>query len=244
MQEIWSMEQEAQRLHERFDALKEQLGVGQAAFARKFEVPGGPSMVSQHIKARRPINLEAALKYAEGFQCGLEDISPRLFAELEAANRAKAKPVMAIEPIEERRAFVRVPMLANAGAMGSGTHQLADDVVVGAISLSPGWVKDAIKPTNPTNLRFMNAYGDSMTPTLSDGDIVLVDTGSTDASVDGVYVLEAHRRIFIKRVRQRMDGQFEISSDNQSIKTTDLLSGDHAVRVLGRVLWVWNGVRL
>jgi transcriptional regulator with XRE-family HTH domain len=71
----WSQEEEAQRLAERFS------GISQASFAREHGVPGGASMLSQHIKGRRPINLPAALAYARGFGVPLEEISPRLAAQ-------------------------------------------------------------------------------------------------------------------------------------------------------------------
>lgn len=73
----WTIDEEAAALHKRFDDLKIK-GVGQAEFARKWQVKGGASMVSQHIKARRPISLEAAIAYASGFGCSISEISPRL----------------------------------------------------------------------------------------------------------------------------------------------------------------------
>lgn len=87
MIEMWSNDEEARRLHERFDALKKATSIGQAKFARDYDIPGGPSMVSQHIKGRRPLNLEAATAYARGFQCPLSDISPRLAKEVKEATR-------------------------------------------------------------------------------------------------------------------------------------------------------------
>ena len=48
-------------------------------------------MLSQHIKGRRPINLEAALAYAKGFECSLDDISPRLAEEIKQASSLKQK---------------------------------------------------------------------------------------------------------------------------------------------------------
>lgn len=41
-------------------------------------------MVSQHIKGRRPISLEAVIAYAKGFKCRVEEISPRLAKEIAA----------------------------------------------------------------------------------------------------------------------------------------------------------------
>lgn len=140
---------------------------------------------------------------------------------------------------------VRVPLLANAGSMGMGTEIQHDDVLVGQIALSEQWVTRRLQPSSPTALRFIHAYGDSMHPTFEDGDVLLVDTGMRDPkAIDGVYVMAANDRVYIKRVRQRMDGIVEISSDNPTVKTVDVLNGEHSIDVLGRVVWCWNGRKL
>lgn len=140
---------------------------------------------------------------------------------------------------------VHVPLLANAGSMGPGTDVMHDDILVGQIALSEQWVSRRLQPTNLTALRFIHAYGDSMSPTFEDGDILLVDTGIKDPRIiDGVYVMAANDRVYIKRVRQRMDGVVEISSDNATVKTVDVLNGDHRIDILGRVVWCWNGRKL
>lgn len=72
MSEIWSDEEVARRLAERFK------GVNQAKFARDHGLKGGASMLSQHINGRRPLNLEAANVYAKGFGVTLEEISPKI----------------------------------------------------------------------------------------------------------------------------------------------------------------------
>ncbi|SIR00489.1 S24 family peptidase [Pseudacidovorax sp. RU35E] len=137
-----------------------------------------------------------------------------------------------------------VPLLANSGAMGDGSDQLPDDVVVGRISVSPEWALRTLKPTKLQALRFIHGYGDSMAPTFLDGDVLLVDTGVAEVKVDGVYVISANDRLYIKRVRQRINGRHEISSDNPAVKTVDVLEGDTQVSILGRVLWAWNGRKL
>lgn len=138
-----------------------------------------------------------------------------------------------------------IPVLAQNGSMGHGTDALHDEVVVGQLTVSPQWVSRTLKPlTTPENLRFIHGYGDSMNPTFADGDVLLVDIGVQEPKVDGVYVLEANDRIYIKRVRQRFDGAFEISSDNPTIKTVDVLDGTQPVAVRGRVVWAWNGKKM
>ena len=140
---------------------------------------------------------------------------------------------------------VRVPLLSNAASMGTGTDVLHDDILVGQIDLSEQWVTRRIKPTSPQALRFIHAYGDSMSPTFEDGDVLLVDTGMRDPkAIDGVYVLSASDRLYIKRVQSRLDGTTEISSDNPAVKTVDVLNGGHSIEVLGRVVWCRNGRKL
>lgn len=93
MRDLWTTEEEASRLKQRFAEAKAQ-GIGQAQFARDHSVPGGPSMVNQHISGNRPISMEAAGAYAKGFGCSLADISPRLAAEI--SKHSQRQPVAAI----------------------------------------------------------------------------------------------------------------------------------------------------
>jgi phage repressor protein C with HTH and peptisase S24 domain len=142
---------------------------------------------------------------------------------------------------EQTEGGYSIPVMANTASMGPGAEQ-HDDVIAGRLTLSPTWISKTLKPlTTPENLRFIHGYGDSMAPTFIDGDILLVDTGAREVKVDGIYVLEANERLYIKRVRQRLDGAFEISSDNPTVKTVDVLDGSKPVNVLGRVVWLWNG---
>jgi SOS-response transcriptional repressor LexA len=142
---------------------------------------------------------------------------------------------------------VIVPLLSNCGSMGPGSELLESDVIVGDLALSPHWINQQIRPQNPQELRFIHAYGDSMAPTFTDGDVLLVDTGLSardPRSREGVYVLRVNDRNFIKRVTPTFDGKLQVTSDNPSAKTVQTLNGDHQVDVVGRVVWAWNGKRL
>lgn len=79
---IWPLEEEAERLKERFAAVG-----NRAEFARLHKVPGGQAMIYQHLTARRPMSMEAARCYAEGFGVSLEEISPRLAEEAKKSLR-------------------------------------------------------------------------------------------------------------------------------------------------------------
>lgn len=211
------------------------------AFAINNAVPGGPSMLSQHISGHRPINLDAAYAYATGLGVPVSAFSPRLAKMINRLTGA-TEPPKAGECEIEYQDELRVPLLANSASMGPGADDLQGDVVIGSLALSAPWVERFVRPHSSSALRFIHAYGDSMTPTINDGDILLVDTSVRDASrIDGIYVLRGDDRLYVKRVRSRYGGPLEVSSDNPVIKTVDVLNGDTPLDVLGRVVWIWNG---
>ena len=129
--------------------------------------------------------------------------------------------------------------------MGPG-HEMDDtDHVVERVTLVADWVKQTLpRLSSVSNLKVISAYGDSMLPTFNDGDLLLIDTGIKQVDIDGVFVLRANGRLYIKRVRQKLEGSFEVSSDNPLAGTPEPLSGKYKVDVLGRVVWAWNGRKL
>lgn len=151
----------------------------------------------------------------------------------------------AIQPITNAKNGVVVPLLAAAASMGQGEHDILGDTIAGDMVLSSVWIKQNINPiSNTRNLRFLHAYGDSMEPTFKSGDVLLIDSGIQSADIDGIYVLEAQQRLFVKRVTLDVFGKYTISSDNPNVKTVSILNGSNDVKILGRVLWAWTGKRL
>lgn len=220
---------------ERLAALAQRRG-GNAALGRELGYRDG-AFIGQMIRGLRPIT-EKTVAQAEALP-GAAD----WFATPMAAGYTPS-PSLAPAP-SPGEPIVRVPILANSGSMGGGSEALHEDVMVGALSLSENWVSKTVRPTRQGALRFIHGFGDSMSPTFEDGDILLVDTGVCDPQcIDGVYVLAANNRLYIKRVRCRMDGAMEVSSDNATVKTVDVLNGDNPLNVLGRVVWCWNGKKL
>lgn len=156
---------------------------------------------------------------------------------------SESAPAYALDPVTGLET-VLVSLMSGAGSMGPGNDLMHDEVVRGRMPLAMTWISKSIKPTHVDNLRFIHGYGDSMEPTICDGDVLLVDTGVREARIDGVYVLSANERLYIKRVRQRLDGVYEVSSDNSTVKTIDVLDGRATVDVRGRVVYIWNGRRV
>ena len=215
----------------------------QADFGRKAGLT--KARITQLLNPDEPFGERAAESL-----CAKLELSPRWFEHGLATGEGEMLPaggsVGTVTVIESSLpdGAVHVPVLANAASMGGGSDLMQEDSICGELTLTPQFVAEQLRPVRPAALRFIHGYGDSMAPTFNSGDVLLVDTDMREVRIDGIYVLEAHGRLFIKRVRQRMDGSFEISSDNPTHKTVDTLNGDHQVEVKGRVIWCWNGRKM
>ncbi len=69
-------------------------------------------------------------------------------------------------------------------------------------------------PINPTKTKLIQVSGDSMFPTLNDGDFVVIDEAKSHG-VDGIYAINLHNQILIKRLKFKLDGTIQIISDNK-----------------------------
>ena len=95
--------------------------------------------------------------------------------------------------------------------------------------------KDMVK-----TIEAINVTGESMEPSLNDGDIIFVDVSKTNYSKDGIYAIHTDDGLLVKRIQKRADGQFDIISDNtifsnQSISKSNLTIYGKVVSSFGSV---------
>lgn len=98
------------------------------------------------------------------------------------------------------------------------------------------WIRNVLR-TLPKNMVQVLVTGDSMEPTLSDGDIVLVDTSDMRLGFNGLYVLQYQDTIQVKRLQKQTDTVL-ILSDN-SVYSTETIEIDRVddLNIVGRVRW-------
>ena len=88
----------------------------------------------------------------------------------------------------------------------------------------------------PRNLVMMQAAGDSMEPTLFDGEPMLVDRSMRSID-DGIYVFRLDGQLSVKRL-QLVGKSLTIISDNPAYPTREVTGHDlEQLRVLGKVVW-------
>lgn len=106
----------------------------------------------------------------------------------------------------------------------------------GTVAFRADWLR-ALN-INPRQAHVLFARGDSMEPTIRDGDMLIVDR-SIDRVVDaGIYVVTVAGMLLVKRVQVRRDSTLVLKSDNglyddEIIPREDLPS----IVVEGRVCW-------
>lgn len=91
---------------------------------------------------------------------------------------------------------------------------------------------------NPRFAEVLVAVGDSMEPTIRDGDLLLLDR-SIDRVVDnGIYVLVLAGMVLLKRIQTRRDGSVVLKSDSERYDDETVPAGEVPdLRIEGRVRW-------
>lgn len=131
--------------------------------------------------------------------------------------------------------LVRVPRVSVDASAGPGAIA-HEEMTVGALGFDPLWLRR--QGLDPAMLSVISVVGDSMVPTLGDGDDILVDRADAAARLrDGIYVLRVDDALWVKRVAMSPAGRrFTIRSDSLAYPAwPDCDPAD--VAVIGRVVW-------
>ena len=141
---------------------------------------------------------------------------------------------------DEAEELISVPVLDVQASAGHGAF--ADSERPRArMRFDPSWLRGL--KLDPAQLSVIQVMGDSMAPTLNDGDDILVNLNDGPAGLrDGIYVLRLDGALNVKRlIVDRARGRVSVKSDNPAYTSWPTL-GPSRLDVIGRV--VWAGRRL
>lgn len=132
--------------------------------------------------------------------------------------------------------YVLIPHLDIGASAGGGAEPGAESPVA-VLAFQSSWVR-GVASGRPEALSVIRVEGDSMLPTLADGDHILVDTDDRERLRDGIYVLRTDDALLVKRLSVNpASRRLTIRSDNDAYPSWD--DCDPAtVSVIGRVVWV------
>lgn len=134
-----------------------------------------------------------------------------------------------------------IPVYSVQASAGPGSF-VTDEEIVDRLAFPRGYLQHITK-SHPRHLKIIKCRGDSMSPTLKDDDVVMVDTSKTDLSFEGLFVIKVDggAALLVKRIgRASRRGYINLISDNPSHPAVEIVGED--VIPVGKV--VWAGVKV
>lgn len=128
--------------------------------------------------------------------------------------------------------FALVPLYDVWAAAGTGT-EIEQERVLAEMAFRRYWL--AKMGLHAEQLVCIRARGDSMSPTILDGDILLVDRQRTGVDRDSIYIVRSDDGLRVKRLQRLMGGGVRVSSDNRAY-AEEVVSVEQLV-VVGQVVW-------
>jgi Peptidase S24-like len=140
-----------------------------------------------------------------------------------------------------RSDVIMVPRLAVGASAGPGALD-ADDAPLGQIGFETRWLRQL--SANPKALSVIQVSGDSMSPTLVDGDDILVDRADGAERIrDGIYVLRVDDSLIVKRLTiNPVQLSFSVRSDNPAYPDWNDVNPAN-IDIVGRVIWTGRRIK-
>ena len=131
---------------------------------------------------------------------------------------------------------VVIDMIDATACCGDGIDNLPEKVC-GHWKL-PAVEFKSITAGKPENIKMLRVQGDSMTPTINEGDFVWVDISNNFASSDGIYLIRMATGLAVKRLQAGLS-DIVIKSDNS--RYSDITAAVGEIQIIGKVVYILNG---
>lgn len=211
---------------ERIAALRNALGMTQAALAREVGVRQGTI-------AKLETGFSSGSSHLHKIARVLRTTPNYLACETDDPSEGYVTPP-SIEVVAEDLGLV--PVREFDLALGMGASFLDSEARYKVQHFPREWLR-TFTHTPPEDLFFAHAVGDSMQPTMVSGDIILIDQRQRVVEdADLIWAMTYEGLGMIKRIGPARGGQIEIISDNQSVRSRFVMPED--VHVIGRIVAV------
>jgi repressor LexA len=180
----------------------------------------------------------ATLGIVQGFLCSIEKGKKNPSETLMIA----LQHIYGINPdwLEDGTGEMFIEAPSSAAHTGSSAIPLYIMPPTSLESISASMVKDFISiPEIPADCFAFEYTGDFMTPTIRDGDIVIIKPGKQAVSGDIILIVTQWGDSFLRRYRQK-GGEVFCSADNSSYST---FKPDTKTKVIGIVHAVWRKIK-
>ncbi|WP_409349303.1 S24 family peptidase [Sphingobium indicum] len=190
-----------------------------------------PAYIQQFIKRGTPRRLDEEDRRIIAQFLG---ISEHLLSGLPLRETESAPP-------PTRARSISVPRLSLGASAGGGTLDI-EERATESVAIDCRWLQEI--GVRPPHVSIIRVDGESMSPTLSHGDEIMVDhSDSVGRLRDGIYVLRLDDVLLVKRIAMRpRRGEFSILSDNSLYPSWSNID-PALVAIVGRVVWAGRILR-
>lgn len=218
-------------------ARRREIGVSQQALADAVGMRQASIADIEAGKVKRPgklMEIAAALRTSQEWLIGGE--GPPEAVEDTCPDARTSRPMSGILEIDVRAGMGGGGLTDGREVVHNG--RFVDPVKDEAWHFPASFLRDELRAPE-RRIQILETQGDSMAPTIMSGDRVIIDTGHTTPSPDGIYAIrDRFGAIVVKRLQVLRRGDppiIRIISDNRAHDSEDV--GVDEIQIFGRVLW-------
>jgi phage repressor protein C with HTH and peptisase S24 domain len=89
----------------------------------------------------------------------------------------------------------------------------------------------------PGGLALARAMGDAMSPSIRDGDVVMLDRSAVELRSGRLYLVDLAGELQLRRIQRRLTGALLLICDNDRYPPEEVRPTDPPLRILGEVVW-------
>lgn len=204
-----------------------------------------PSYLQKFIKEKYPKRLEEEFrkKLAIVLNIDEQELTDRpLSSPLLPAHMTGIQAVAdSITGLFKKKDSVSIAILDVTACCGSGIDNFEENII-GQWNMPLMEYRTISTTSNPDNVKMIRARGDSMAPTLKDGDWVLADMSFRSTDSDGLYLIRSSTGLAIKRLQGSIPGHICIISDNPKYPPQTWESGE--IQILGKIIYTLSAEKV
>jgi phage repressor protein C with HTH and peptisase S24 domain len=204
------------------------------AFAMKAGV--AETTLRQYISGRSEPNMSQLIKIASTANVRIDWLAtgdgPKDKETTEAMSAAY--PCVCMDEFNEE--YVLIPGYHLSVSTGNGAAWNGEQIKR-HLAFRRKWLK--YRNLDPDRLAVVFAKGDSMEPTIHNGDSILVDTSKNQIEDGAIFVLRLGDDLYAKRLQKNVAGGITVISDNKSEYLPQIVPADQLdnLAVIGKVVW-------
>lgn len=210
----------------RLKAIREKLNLSQEDFAKNLSI--GSKTLWDYENNKSPIKSNVIEKLVENYDVNASWVFS-----------GGGEPFLSSENSSDDLLNIKIyPNISGSMGQGSLTPECEK---IEYLKLSKVWLKHCLKVSPQADkLHFIFGKGDSMEPTICDGDLLLIDERQIDIQKSGIYAIKDSENLYVKRI-QVFSNKLELISDNPHYKPREILKSElDGVEIVGRVIWNGN----